>query len=366
MKNLFLFTLMSFALTTFSCNQKNSQSDQTDNDDNGIEREAEATLYTNPVFSEDFPDPTVVRGGDDWFYAYATQSYVDGKMHNIQIARSKDLVKWERVGDALPEKPSWGKRDFWAPHVLYDHTNGKYYMYYSAESDDEQVGKCLGVAVADAPEGPFIDKGAPLLCGKGFVNIDPMAFDDPKTGKKLLYWGSGFEPIKVQELSDDRMSFKKGTMPLDVVFPGQDKDYNILIEGAWVELRNNKYYLFYSGDNCCGEKANYAVMVARADDPFGPFMRYGEANGTGSSVILEQKEDWIAPGHNSIIQDDAGQDWIIYHAIDPEQRLLKEEIKGDRKDRRIMLIDKLIWENGWPIVENKKPSVEAQESPVID
>ena len=52
--------------------------------------------------------------------------------------------------------------------------------------------------------------GMPLLLGMGFEYIDPMAFDDPVTGKQFLYWGSGFQPIKVQELGDDRMSFAPG------------------------------------------------------------------------------------------------------------------------------------------------------------
>ena len=54
--------------------------------------------------------------------------------------------------------------------------------------------------------------GMPLLLGAGFEYIDPMAFDDPATGKRLLYWGSGFQPIKVQELSEDRLSFARETI----------------------------------------------------------------------------------------------------------------------------------------------------------
>ncbi len=239
-------------------------------------------------------------------------------------------------------------------------------MYYSAESNDENIGKCLGVAVSNSPEGPFVDKGEPLFCGKGFVNIDPMAFDDPATGKKLLYWGSGFEPIKVRELTRDRLNFKKDSKTVNVVYPKKDKDYNNLIEGAWVIKRNGNYYLFYSGDNCCGENAHYAVMVARGETADGPFTRYGEVNGTGSSVILEQKGDWLAPGHNSIIQDDNKQDWILYHAIDPGDKWLKNELEGDRKDKRVMLMDKLIWENGWPMVKNKKPSVTPQAPPATE
>ena len=30
-----------------------------------------AATYTNPVFDQDFPDPTVLRASDGYYYAYA-------------------------------------------------------------------------------------------------------------------------------------------------------------------------------------------------------------------------------------------------------------------------------------------------------
>ncbi|HYO99991.1 MAG TPA: family 43 glycosylhydrolase, partial [Pyrinomonadaceae bacterium] len=168
---------------------------------------ATANTYTNPIFDEDFPDPTVIRATDGLFYAYATQAVAAGKTINIQVARSRDLVRWERMGDALPAKPAWANetQKFWAPHV--SQHGDTFYMYYSADPNT-LTGLCLAVATARRPEGPFTDIGKPLKCGKSFVNIDPMAFDDPLTGKRLLYWGSGFEPLRVQELAADRVSFK--------------------------------------------------------------------------------------------------------------------------------------------------------------
>lgn len=323
--------------------------------------------FQNPILDQDFPDPTAIMGGDGWYYAYATQSISKGDTFNIQLARSKDLVQWEYLGDAMPQKPAWAShtQKFWAPHVLHDSITKKYYMYFSGRPNGKD-GLCLGVAVAHAPQGPFIAEKEPFQCGEGFVNIDPVAFDDPKSGKHLLYWGSGFKPIKVQELSADRLHFAPGSSPKDVVSPGKDKDYSILIEGGWVSYRNGKYYLFYSGDNCCGDKAHYAVMVARADDPFGPFERLGEANGTGNSVILEQKTHWRAPGHNSIVTDRAGNDWIVYHAIAPKNPTLGgDSIKGDRHDRRIMLMDPIVYKNDWPEVAGGEPSIGAISRPVV-
>jgi len=309
----------------------------------------------NPVLNKDFPDPTVIKASDGKYYAYATQGNANGSNNNIQVASSVDIYHWTPEADALPVKPAWASttHDFWAPHVLYDNSISKYIMFFSAESDDTATGKCLAVAFADKPTGPFTDKGTPLICGKGFQNIDPMAFIDPKTGKKLLYWGSDFQPINVQELTDDWKAFKPGTIPQPVVWPGKEKNYSNLIEGAWVDIHDGKYFLYYSGDNCCGTKANYAVMVARSDNAFGPFERLGEANGSGSSAILEKDSTWLAPGHNSIFKDADGNSWIAYHAIWQDKDKAGPARGRDNYLKRVMCINPVVYKNEWPVVLKK-------------
>jgi arabinan endo-1,5-alpha-L-arabinosidase len=193
------------------------------------------------------------------------------------------------------------------------------------------------------------------------VNIDPMAFDDPESGKHLLYWGSGFQPIKVQELAADRLSFARGSSPLDLVAPNPAKNaFPVLVEGSWVILHGGYYYLFYSGDNCCGPKANYAVMVARSRSATGPFETLEQASGKPHSIILEKRGYWIAPGHNSIITDGAGHDWIVYHAVDA--RNSKVNPSDEPNTRRVMLIDRIRWVNGWPAIDG--PSASPEPAPL--
>lgn len=314
------------------------------------------SAHPNPAFDENFPDPAVLRASDGYYYAYATQGEAQGRMHNIQLTRSRDLTRWQRLPDALPVKPAWASKtqDFWAPDVSFH--DGRYFLYYSAKPDaalsDPKRGLCLAVATASRPEGPFTDLGRPLLCGEGFINIDPFAFDDPATGRRLLYWGSGFGPIKVQELAPDRVSFASGSRPTDLiaVIPDESPDnYQRLVEGAWVVRRNGWYYLFYSGDNCCGAKAHYAVMVARARNAAGPFETLANATGAKNSVILERCGRWLAPGHNSVVTDRSGNHWIVYHAVD--ERRPRSRPSDEINSRRVMLLDRLVWRNNWPAIE---------------
>jgi len=346
--------------------------DSDDSDDSAKHGDPAAALvpavvqgsYVNPVLDADFPDPAVILAPDGFYYAYATQTLRDEQWINIQVARSKDLVHWDHLGDALPEKPSWARQtqDFWAPFVLYD--GGRYLMYYSATPDvchEPERGHCLAVATSSSPAGPFVDMGMPLLLGMGFEYIDPMAYDDPVTGKRLLYWGSGFQPIKVQELAEDRISFAPGSTPIDLVWPnGKNGGFPRLVEAAWVIRHEDFYYLFYSGDNCCGPDAEYGVMVARSKSATGPFETLEQAKGVPHSLMLFKCERWLAPGHNSIVTDKAGQVWIIYHAIDVNRPRQRQE--DEINSRRILLIDRIEWKDGWPHVGT--PSDEWQLAPI--
>jgi arabinan endo-1,5-alpha-L-arabinosidase len=309
---------------------------------------APAPGYTNPVLNRDFPDPAVLRTPDDGYYAYATGSTAGDRTLNVPVARSEDLVSWELLGDALPSKPVWARakqnQNFWAPHVIRDPSQDKYFMYYSAEPD-AGTGKCLAVATAARPAGPFVDSGRPLLCGEGIEHIDPMAFDDPQTGKRLLYWGSGGKPLKVQELAADRLGFLPGSAPKDILLPDAGKDYSSLIEGAWVIFRRGDYFLFYSGDRCCAKEPRYAVMVARSYDAFGPFEPLSSAE-RGSSAILVRGTRWLAPGHNSVITDDDGVDWMLYHATDTERP----------QNGRALMLDRIVYRDGWPRINSGEPS----------
>jgi arabinan endo-1,5-alpha-L-arabinosidase len=307
----------------------------------------------NPILDRDFPDPTVVRTSSGWFYGYATQVVTDARTINIQVARSRDLLAWEHLGDALPSKPSWAQttQDFWAPHVV--ERGGTFYMYFSAVPDDAQGADltCLAVATSDTPAGPFQASEEPLLCSGG-VDIDPMILHDRDRDAWFMYWAAAGD-IVVQRLADDLVHLAPGFPELLLQGLSADvkRPYENIVEGPFVVHRKPWYFLFYSGDDCCSFPGHYAVLVARARRPMGPFERLGAATGKPSSVILSRSSRWSAPGHGSLVRDSKGNDWFAYHAIDSRRPYLP-----GGNVRRPMLLGRVTFRNGWPRIGAGKPS----------
>jgi arabinan endo-1,5-alpha-L-arabinosidase len=65
---------------------------------------------------------------------------------------------------------------------------------------------------------------------------------------------------------------------------------------------------------------------------------------------------FTAPGHNCTIRDDAGQDWIIYHARE-----------GSVVQDRDLMLDRIVWKDGWPTINGGRgPSWTSQPAPVVN
>jgi len=60
------------------------------------------------------------------------------------------------------------------------------------------------------------------------------------------------------------------------------------------------------------------------------------------------------------VRDDAGDDWVVYHAIDSRRPWLFEG-----QVRRVMLIDPISYVDGWPIVAGGTPSTDRRAGPVL-
>lgn len=314
--------------------------------------------YTNPVsksFADTFADPMVVDGRDGFWYAYGTSDPLrEGERvaHRIPTARSADLVHWTYVGDAFgPDQlPPYARANaaLWAPDVR--HLNGRWVMYMTVtETTAGDGASAIGVATAPTPTGPWTFAAEPAVPprpapGGGFLwTFDPAQLTTPD-GRRFLYYGSYFGGIWVSELSADalRITGTATRVAIDNKF-----------EGAYVVRRGGWYYLFASSANCCaGPTTGYSVSAGRSRDPRGPFVdRLGQSlnvsRAGGTPVIAPNGNRWVGTGHNGLVTDRAGQDWLVYHAIDRNDPYLDEPFGINE---RPMLIDRLDWIGGWPTV----------------
>ena len=308
--------------------------------------------YTNPVFDQNTPDPSVVKAPDGAFYAYGTGG---------TCRKSYDLVNWEDMGIAL-KRPTWndsvrtdknGKQhpmrfSLWALDV--SRVGKKYLVHYASAYWGNETRTGLGVAEGTSPT-EFTD------CGKMFCSteigvqnsIDPCYVKDK--GKKYLIWGS-FRRLYMGRLTKDGKRIKNPSHLTQVA--------GTAFEGAMVYKRKGYYYLFASVGTCCeGAKSTYHTVVGRSKKLAGPYVdrQGGRMLDNHYETVIKGNDRWKGPGHNSeIITDKEGDTWLLYHAydaLDPE--------KG-----RVMLLDKLLWdEEGWPYVEGGTPSTTPQDAPVL-
>lgn len=314
--------------------------------------------YTNPIYEPIFADPSIIRAPNRTFYAYGTQDASPARGCDdaaIPILRSDNLIDWEHSGEVFQEWPNWKDEGFlWAPDIA--RYRGKYHVYYSySEWGDENPG--IGVATADNPEGPFEDQGKLFLSDEIGVgnSIDPQFFIE--RGTPYLIWGSWFG-IHGVELTKDGLNWKERT-----TFLLAGNAY----EAPHVFERNGYYYLFVSTGSCCdGHDSSYEVEVGRSKSFFGPY--YNEHgvdlreidDWNAGDAILTENERFAGPGHNSIVVDDAGSEWILYHAYDRDT----PEFECGGAPRRSMMIDEVTWSNGFPRLENNTPAF-SHEVPII-
>ena len=106
-------------------------------------------------------------------------------------------------------------------------------------------------------------------------------------------------------------------------------------------------------------------MVARSRRATGPFEVRRLVAGQPSRPILVANERWRAPGHNSVVTDAAGHDWLAYHAISVRQKTFNAVNEEQQDTRRVLLLDRLEYVDGWPclVASHGTPSATPQPAP---
>ncbi len=304
--------------------------------------------YTNPVLAGDYPDPSVIRVGRD-YWATATSSEWAPE---FPILHSRDLVNWRIVGAVFSKRPAWSVGNYWAPEISVD--RGRYYIYYTARKKGGPL--CVAVATAKNPAGPYTDHG-PLVCQE-VGSIDGFPIRD-ETGRRYLLWkedGNSVSkptPIWAQRLSEDgtRLVGERSELIRNTETWEKHKSlpYGDLVEGPAIIRRDGWFYMFYSGNFCCARECNYQLGVARSRKLLGPWEK------NPANPLLKGNDEWKCPGHGTIVSDERGRDFLMYHAYHDDDTVYVG---------RQALLDEIKWgENGWPTINDGDGPSRRADSP---
>ena len=305
--------------------------------------------YDNPVVPFDCPDPGVLADAGATEPAY----YMVCTGGSFRIRRSADLVLWDDSGQAIfpAGKPPWARNGGrnWAPEL---HRVGDTYVaYYTSVDADDRL--AIGAAWATSPLGPYTDVGAPLVQDP-LGAIDATYFRDRDGRHYLIYKIDGNSqgqptPIYARELAPDGRSFAVGSVRHQLLVNEPATWEGGVIEAPWLVERDGRYYLFYSGNVYDGR---YRTGVARAASVLGPYQKHG-------APILANNTRWVGPGHGSVVTA-GGIDYLLYHAWPATPQGGHDTAAG-----RHGLLDRIVWQDGWPRISDGTPSRSLQPWPGV-
>jgi beta-xylosidase len=252
------------------------------------------TQVTNPVLNADWPDPDVIRVGDDYYLVASSFNRAPG----LPVLHSTDLVSWEIVANALRELPPVEHYavprhggGVWAPSLRLH--QGTYFIVYPDPD--------YGIAVLTAPD-PRGEWSLPhlLIAGRGLIDPCPLWDDDGRT--YLVHaWAmsrSGLNNrLTVVEVSED-LRLVIGA-PRTVVDGGELSGYRTL-EGPKFYKHDGWYWIFAPA----GGVATGWQSVFRSRSPYGPYE---------GRVVLAQGDTAVnGPHQGAWVDTPTGENWFLH------------------------------------------------------
>lgn len=287
-----------------------------------------AQEYPQIILSGDYPDPTIVRDGEDYYMTHSSFYYMPGFL----IWHSQDLMNWEPLARVVPEYSGSAM----APDLIKH--NGRFYLYYPAAGTN-------WVVWADDIRGPW-SKPVDLKVN----GIDPghVVGED---GKRYLFVSDGNNAMPMVQLSDDGLSVVSKKKP---VYVGWEFPKNWETEGLWLESpklckRGDYFYLTTAEGGTAGPPTSHMVVSARSKSVAGPW-----ENSPYNPIVhtYSADEDWWSKGHGTLIDDVNGNWWIVYHAYAKDYYTLG----------RSTLIEPVEWTNdGWYRAKYTATSIESKK-----
>ena len=304
---------------------------------------AQAQEFSNPIWRESWPDPTVWQAEDGNYYALCT-----GLRRTLT---SKDLFNWEVMNNSVISPETRGEmrdvaRHFWAPDVVTIRGQRLLYITLYNSAKDSSIGVLKEVSPNNFEFHGVITRSTET----GIIDtIDPEVIVDEKRGKVWLFFGS-IGKIHRVELTSDGLTLKKKAKYVHVagLAQKQSRSRAKVFEGCYLHRRNGYWYMFVSAG--WYKDHTYKLLVGRSRKLTGTFRdREGQplTEGYATPVIVSEKGDFFyGPGHCGEIFTKDNRDYIFYHChnrdVKPHMRpLMLQELKWDKR--------------GWPYVEGGKP-----------
>ena len=247
-----------------------------------------AQTYPKAIFPGDYPDPTILRDGKDYYMTHSPFYYAPGFL----IWHSQDLANWKPVCRAVPEYEGSAM----APDLV--KCNGKYYIYYPSDGVN-------WVVWADDIRGPW---SKPVRLDIKGIDPGHVVGED---GNRYLFTNNGW----VTPLTDDglkvagesRKVYDGWKYPKNWVTEGND----MYLESPKLVKKDGYYYMVSAEGGTAGPATSHMCVAARSKSIFGPW-----ENSPYNPIVhtYSSKERWWSKGHGTLVDDADGNWWIVYHA----------------------------------------------------
>lgn len=269
------------------------------------------------IFPGDYPDPTILRDGNDFYMTHSSFTYFPG----LLVWHSTDLLHWEPVARAVED----GDYSIFAPDIC--KVDGRFYIYYPTSRGENYV------VVADRPEGPW---SAPVKLDVGGIDPGHVVAED---GQRYLYTNNGW----VTPLTPDGLAAAGKPQK---VYDGWEFPKEWETEGMWLESpklfkRGGWFYLVSAEGGTAGPATSHMVVVARSKSALGPW-----ENSPHNPMVHTYSADeaWWSKGHGTLVDDADGNWYIVYHAYR----------NGFHTLGRSTIVESVAWtEDGWPVLAEK-------------